>query len=66
LPIAILADLGICRVRLLSNNPDKRRALVNAGIEVVEQIPCEVTPSPHAIRYLRTKKERMGHTLSLV
>ena len=66
LPAAILADLGIRRVRLLSNNPDKARALVNAGIEVVEQIPCEVTPNPHAITYLRTKKERMGHTLSLV
>src|SRR3989454_8546928 len=37
LPVAILADLGIRRVRLLSNNPDKARALVNAGIEVVEQ-----------------------------
>ena len=66
LPAAILADLGIRRVRLLSNNPDKARALVNAGIEVVEHIPCEVTPNPHAITYLRTKKERMGHTLSLV
>jgi GTP cyclohydrolase II len=65
-PVAILADLGIHRVRLLSNNPDKTRALVNAGIEVVEQISCEVTPNPHAITYLRTKKERMGHTLSLV
>ena len=66
LPVAILADLDIRRVRLLSNNPDKARALVNAGIEVVEQISCEVTPNPHAIAYLRTKKERMGHTLSLV
>jgi GTP cyclohydrolase II len=66
LPVAILADLGIRRVRLLSNNPDKARALVDAGIEVVELVPCEVTPNPHAITYLRTKKERMGHTLSLV
>ena len=66
LPVAILAELGIRRVRLLSNNPDKARALVNAGIQVVEHIPCEVTPNPHAITYLRTKKERMGHTLSLV
>ena len=65
LPVAILADLGIRRVRLLSNNPDKAQALVNAGIEVVEHISCEVIPNPHAIAYLRTKKERMGHTLSL-
>jgi GTP cyclohydrolase II len=49
LPIAILNDLGICRVRLLSNNPDKLRALVHAGIEVVEQIPCEVQPNTHAL-----------------
>src|SRR5580658_5558090 len=41
LPVAILNDLGIRRVRLLSNNPDKLRALVQGGIEVVEQIPCE-------------------------
>jgi GTP cyclohydrolase II len=66
LPIAILNDLGICRVRLLSNNPDKLRALVHAGIEVVEQIPCEVRPNPHALLYMRAKKERMGHTLTLV
>jgi GTP cyclohydrolase II len=66
LPVEILADLGIRRVRLLSNNPDKVRALVNAGIEVVERVSCEVTPHPHAMNYLRTKRERMGHTLSLV
>jgi len=66
LPAAILNDLGIRRVRLLSNNPDKLRALVQAGIGVVEQIPCEVRPNPHALTYLRIKKERMGHTLTLV
>jgi GTP cyclohydrolase II len=65
LPGAILNDLGIRQVRLLSNNPEKREALAKAGIDVLEQIPCEVSPSPHAARYLRTKKERMGHSLSL-
>ncbi len=65
LPGAILNDLGIRQVRLLSNNPEKREALAKAGIEVLEQIPCEVSPNPHAARYLRTKKERMGHSLSL-
>jgi 3,4-dihydroxy-2-butanone 4-phosphate synthase/GTP cyclohydrolase II len=65
LPIAILRDLGIERVRLLSNNPDKTRALSEAGIAVVAQIPCEVTPNPHSFAYLRTKKEKMGHALSL-
>jgi GTP cyclohydrolase II len=66
LPVAILHDLGICRVRLLSNNPDKRHALVEAGIDVVEQMPCEVRPNPHALMYMRIKKERMGHTLKMV
>ncbi|HKA86857.1 MAG TPA: 3,4-dihydroxy-2-butanone-4-phosphate synthase [Haliangiales bacterium] len=65
LPAAILADLGIGRVRLLSNNPDKARALVEAGVDVVARVPCEATPNPHALAYLRTKKERMGHALSL-
>jgi len=65
LPAAIVHELGVTRVRLLSNNPDKAAALNNAGIEVVAQIPCEVAPTPHSITYLRTKKERMGHKLSL-
>jgi GTP cyclohydrolase II len=66
LPIAILHDLEISRVRLLSNNPEKHQALVQAGIEVAERISCETTPNIHALSYLRTKKERMGHTLTLV
>ena len=66
LPVDILKELGIRRVRLLSNNPDKVRALVSACIEVVEQLPCEVPPNPYAMVYLRTKKERMGHVLALV
>src|SRR5439155_9670493 len=57
---------GVSRVRLLSNNPDKARALSNAGIEVVDRVPCEVVPTPHSIDYLRTKKERLGHALNLV
>jgi len=65
LPAAILRDLGISRVRLLSNNPHKARALVDAGIEVVTQIPCEAPPNPHSLAYLRAKKEKMGHTLTL-
>src|SRR6266566_2974998 len=65
LSAAILRELGVKRVRLLSNNPDKAAALKNAGIEVVAQISCEVAPTPHSIAYLRTKKERMGHALNL-
>jgi GTP cyclohydrolase II len=65
-PAALLNHLRIRRVRLLSNNPDKLRALVSAGIDVVEQIPCEIPPTPHTLAYLRIKKERMGHTLRLL
>jgi 3,4-dihydroxy-2-butanone 4-phosphate synthase/GTP cyclohydrolase II len=64
-PAAILHNLGIGRVRLLSNNPSKSRALVDAGIEVAAPVPCEAASNPHSVSYLRAKKERMGHTLSL-
>jgi GTP cyclohydrolase II len=65
LAAAIVRDLGIKRVRLLSNNPRKANALADNGIEVVAQLPCEAEPSPHAFAYLRTKKEKMGHALIL-
>jgi GTP cyclohydrolase II len=65
LPAAILHDLDVNRVRLLTNNPRKVQALSNAGIEVVEQIPCEVAPNPHSIAYLQVKKEKMKHALIL-
>jgi GTP cyclohydrolase II len=61
LPAGILKALGISRVRLLSNNPDKVEALERRGISVVERVPCEVTPSVHAEEYLKTKKEKLGH-----
>lgn len=61
LPAEILKSLGVMRVRLLSNNPEKVEALESAGVQVVERVPCEVTPSPHAEEYLKTKKEKLGH-----
>jgi GTP cyclohydrolase II len=61
MPAGILKALGVSQVRLLSNNPDKVAALERGGVEVVERIPCEVTPSSHAEDYLKTKKEKMGH-----
>ncbi|HET7891300.1 MAG TPA: GTP cyclohydrolase II [Candidatus Sulfotelmatobacter sp.] len=61
LPAGIIKALGVTRVRLLSNNPEKVQALERAGVKVVERVPCEVTPSPHAEEYLRTKKEKLGH-----
>jgi GTP cyclohydrolase II len=66
LPAAILRDLGIRRVRLLSNNPRKASALFDAGVEVVARIPCEAPPNPHSFAYLRAKKEKLGHTLALL
>jgi len=65
LPAAILRDLGISGVRLLSNNPHKARVLSDAGIEVVAQVPCEAAPNEHSLGYLRTKKEKLGHALTL-
>jgi GTP cyclohydrolase II len=61
LPAEMLKALGVNRVRLLSNNPDKVEALEKAGVKVIERVPCEVPPSPHAKKYLRTKKEKLGH-----
>ena len=65
LAAAVLHDLRISRVRLLTNNPRKVRALSNAGIEIVERLPCEVGPTAHSLAYLQTKKQKMGHALSL-
>jgi GTP cyclohydrolase II len=61
LPGEMLRALGVSKLRLLSNNPEKVEALERAGIEVVERVPCEVIPSPHAEEYLKTKKEKLGH-----
>jgi 3,4-dihydroxy 2-butanone 4-phosphate synthase/GTP cyclohydrolase II len=65
LAAAVLHDLRISRVRLLTNNPRKVRALSAAGIEIVERLPCEVVPTSHSLAYLQTKKQKMGHALSL-
>jgi 3,4-dihydroxy 2-butanone 4-phosphate synthase/GTP cyclohydrolase II len=62
----ILRELGLHRVRLMSNNPEKLRALAGMGLEIVERVPLSVPPSAAAIDYLRTKKKRMGHFLELV
>jgi len=64
--VAILHEVGIDRVRLMSNNPQKVEALTKGGIEVIELITCEVSPSPYALSYLRTKKNKMGHSLTIM
>jgi GTP cyclohydrolase II len=64
LPVEILKQLGVGSLRLLSNNPDKVKALECGGIKVVERVPCEGTPSPHAARYLRAKKQKLRQLLT--
>jgi GTP cyclohydrolase II len=63
LPAAILAYLKVTKVRLLSNNPDKIRALEAAGVEIVERVPCEIAPIDSTQAYLRTKRDKLGHLL---
>ena len=57
----ILSDLGIKSLRLLTNNPDKVYGLEGFGLEIKERVPIEIEPQKYDIRYIRTKKERMGH-----
>lgn len=59
----ILRSIGITKMRLLTNNPVKRVGLESYGLSVVENIPIETTPNEYNERYLKTKKDRMGHTL---
>ena len=59
----ILRSLGITKIRLITNNPVKRVGLEAYGLEIVENVPMEITPTPYNERYLRTKKERMSHNL---
>jgi len=66
LAAAILHELKVRQVRLMSNNPQKVEALSRGGIEVMELIACEASPSPYALSYLRTKKKRMGHSLTIM
>jgi 3,4-dihydroxy 2-butanone 4-phosphate synthase/GTP cyclohydrolase II len=62
----ILRDLGCHKIRVLTNNPGKFAALRGYGLEIVERIPLEVAPNDSSRKYLKTKKEKMGHLLSLV
>ena len=61
----ILRSLGVHKMRLLTNNPVKRIGLEAYGLEIIENVPIEIVPNEYNERYLRTKKERMGHTLKL-
>ena len=59
----ILRELGVGKMRLITNNPVKRVGIESYGLEVVENVPIEIEPNPYNATYLRTKKERMGHKL---
>ncbi|ATE56290.1 bifunctional 3,4-dihydroxy-2-butanone-4-phosphate synthase/GTP cyclohydrolase II [Actinosynnema pretiosum] len=61
----ILVDLGVRSMRLLTNNPAKRVGLEGYGLRVVDRVPLPVSPNPENLRYLRTKRDRMGHELQL-
>jgi 3,4-dihydroxy 2-butanone 4-phosphate synthase/GTP cyclohydrolase II len=61
----ILFDLGLCQVKVISNNPLKLRALEEAGLKIVERVSIEVDATEDAAGYLRTKKEKLGHLLTL-
>ena len=59
----ILNDLGVKKMRLMTNNPKKRVGLVGYGLEIVENVPLEVHPNPHNLFYLETKRDKMGHEI---
>lgn len=61
----ILREIGVSKMRLITNNPVKRIGLEGYGLEIVENIPIEVGINPYNEKYMRTKKERMGHNLKL-
>lgn len=59
----ILRDLGVTKIRLITNNPKKRVGLIGYGLEIVENIAIEISANPHNEKYLRTKRDKMGHTI---
>ena len=61
----MLRHLGVHKMRLLTNNPTKRVGLEAYGLEIVDNVPIEITPNKYDLKYLRTKRDRMGHTLQI-
>lgn len=59
----ILSDLGISKLKLITNNPKKRVGLIGYGLEIVENIPIEIEPNPHNEKYLQTKRDKLGHSI---
>jgi 3,4-dihydroxy 2-butanone 4-phosphate synthase/GTP cyclohydrolase II len=61
----ILRNLGVTKMRLMTNNPKKRAGLIGYGLEITEVVPIEIDANPHNQRYLETKRDKMGHSLKL-
>ncbi len=59
----ILHDLGVGKIKLISNNPKKRVGLIGYGLEIIENVSIEISPNPHNQQYLETKRDKMGHTI---
>ncbi|MHC4815592.1 MAG: bifunctional 3,4-dihydroxy-2-butanone-4-phosphate synthase/GTP cyclohydrolase II, partial [Planctomycetota bacterium] len=59
----ILHDLGARQLRVLTNNPKKLQGLTGYGLSIAEQLPLEIDPNPHNKRYLKTKRDKLGHLL---
>jgi len=59
----ILSDLGVSKIRLITNNPKKRVGLMGYGLEIVDNIPIEITPNVHNEKYLKTKRDKLGHMI---
>lgn len=59
----ILRDLGVTKIRLITNNPKKRVGLMGYGLEIVDNVPIEIVPNPHNERYLLTKRDKLGHNI---
>ena len=60
----ILVDLGVRKIRLITNNPRKIKGLEGYGIEVVDRVPIEIPPKKENVKYLKTKRDKMGHILT--
>jgi 3,4-dihydroxy 2-butanone 4-phosphate synthase/GTP cyclohydrolase II len=61
----MLRELGVSKMKLMSNNPKKRTGLVGYGLEIVENVPLEMKSNLHNENYLQTKKDKFGHNLKL-
>jgi 3,4-dihydroxy 2-butanone 4-phosphate synthase / GTP cyclohydrolase II len=59
----IIREVGVTKIRLMTNNPKKRVGLMGYGLEIVDNVPIEITPNPHNEKYLLTKRDKLGHTI---